>query len=202
MAVAGKSKKDVLQEFRSTEILEAARHVFALRGYHAATIDQIATHAGVAKGTVYLYFDSKRDLFLASLREGVLALHAEVAAQLRASPTPKSQLQAFINARFHYFSRNRDFFRIYYTEFPQLATVTGQPELQDLYEQQAQLLESVLADGIRSGHLRSCPVPSTARLVYDLIRSALAQHILNEPADNPHPEATVFNFIWKGISQS
>jgi AcrR family transcriptional regulator len=202
MALAGKTRKDVLQEFRTSELLDAARHVFALRGYHAATIDQIAAHAGVAKGTVYLYFDSKRELFLAALRQGVLALHAEVAHQLRAAPTPQAQLQAFINARFHYFSRHPDLFRIYYTEFPQLATPTASSEFHDLYEQQAKLLESVLADGIRSGHLRPCPVPSTARLVYDLIRSALAQHILHEAADNPHPEAAVFQFIWKGISPS
>jgi hypothetical protein len=71
MAIAGKTKKDVLLEFRTAEILDAARTVFAQRGFAGATIDAIALAAGVAKGTVYLYFESKRELFLASLREGV-----------------------------------------------------------------------------------------------------------------------------------
>src|SRR6188472_2603840 len=87
MAVLGRTKKDVILEFRTTEILEAARTVFASRGFDGATIDAIALTAGVAKGTVYLYFDSKRDLFLASMREGVLALHEEVSAAMNAATT-------------------------------------------------------------------------------------------------------------------
>lgn len=202
MAVAGKTKKDVLQEFRTTEILDAARTVFALKGFGGATIDSIALAAGVAKGTVYLYFDSKRDLFLASLREGVMALHSEVAAQMAAAQTSDAKLRAFISARFEYFSRNREFFRIYYTEFSQLiaGTANTQPEFQDLYEQQAALLESVLAEGIAAGQLRPCPTRPTARLVYDLVRASLAQHILNGVEEPPQvPVNLLFDFVWKGI---
>ncbi|MSV32312.1 MAG: TetR/AcrR family transcriptional regulator [Bryobacterales bacterium] len=202
MAVLGKTKKDVLLEFRTTEILDAARTVFASRGFEGATIDAIALTAGVAKGTVYLYFDSKRDLFLAALREGVLALHAEVAEEMYAAATCEAKLHAFIAGRFQYFSRNREFFRIYYREFTHLLTGTAnvQPEFQDLYEQQAALLEAVLADGVRSGQLRPFDVPKTARLIYDLIRAALAQYILHGEREAPDaPVRTVFDFVWKGI---
>lgn len=202
MAVAGKTKKDVLLEFRTAEILEAARTVFAQRGFGGATIDAIALAAGVAKGTVYLYFDSKRELFLASLREGVLALHAEVAVQMGAATTCEGKLHAFIAGRFEYFSRNREFFRIYYTEFSHLiaGTANAQPEFQDLYEQQASLLESVLADGIALGQLRPFDVPRTARLIYDLIRAALAQHILHGAEEAPEaPISSLYDFVWKGI---
>ena len=83
MGILGRSKKEVLLEFRTGEILAAARIVFARHGYGAATVDEIADAAGVAKGTVYLYFPSKRDLFLATLREGVEALHAEANREMR-----------------------------------------------------------------------------------------------------------------------
>ena len=202
MAVAGKTKKDVLLEFRTTEILEAARTVFSQKGFEGATIDAIALAAGVAKGTVYLYFPSKRDLFLASLREGVLALHAEVSERLAGADSCEGKLHAFIAGRFEYFSRNREFFRIYYTEFSHLiaGTANAQPEFQDLYEQQALLLETVLADGIAHGHMRSCDVPRTARMIYDLVRASLAQHILHDDAASPDaPVAALFDFVWKGI---
>jgi AcrR family transcriptional regulator len=202
MAVAGKTKKDVLLEFRTTEILDAARTVFSLKGFEGATIDAIALAAGVAKGTVYLYFDSKRDLFLASLREGVEALHAEVAVRMADADTCEGKLHAFIAGRFEYFSRNREFFRIYYTEFSQLiaGTANAQPEFKDLYEQQALLLEGVLADGISGGHMRPCHVPRTARMIYDLVRATLAQHILHDDADTPDASvASLFDFVWKGI---
>lgn len=200
MAVAGRTKKDVLLEFRTTEILQAARSVFAQKGFAAATIDNIAFTAGVAKGTVYLYFPSKRDLFLACLRLGVLELHAESTAAIEAAPTCAAKLFAFISVRFQYFSRNRDFFRIYYTEFSQLVTGNSQPEFQDLYEQQAGLLASVLSAGVAEGNLRPVAYPETARLIYDLVRAALAQHIMNGAAEAPEtPIQNLYNFVWKGI---
>jgi AcrR family transcriptional regulator len=48
---------------RRQQILLAAREVFAKRGYHQATIDDIVAHAGVARGTFYLYFEDKRSVF-------------------------------------------------------------------------------------------------------------------------------------------
>jgi len=62
MPVLGRTKKDVLSEFRKSELLTAARTVFGKKGFHDASIEEIAELAEVAKGTVYLYYRSKRDL--------------------------------------------------------------------------------------------------------------------------------------------
>ncbi len=48
---------------RRQQILNAARDVFARRGYHAAKIDEIVATAGIARGTFYLYFEDKRTIF-------------------------------------------------------------------------------------------------------------------------------------------
>ena len=202
MAVAGKTKRDVLLEFRTTEIIDAARRVFAVRGYGGATIDAIAIEAGVAKGTVYLYFESKRELFLACLREGVEALHAEVSLQMAAAATCEAKLRAFIGGRFEYFTRNREFFRIYYTEFSQViaGTANSQPEFQDLYEEQARQLEGVLLDGMAAGELRTVDGRRTARLIYDMVRAGLAHHILHGTEETPEAAVEdVCAFVWKGI---
>ncbi len=55
------------KEVRTAEIEQAARKVFLSRGFQAATIQEIAEHAGIAKGTVYLYYKSKDDLYTALL---------------------------------------------------------------------------------------------------------------------------------------
>jgi len=52
------------KETRIAEIQKAARRVFFEKGYQASTIDQVAREAGVAKGTVYFYFDNKDDLYI------------------------------------------------------------------------------------------------------------------------------------------
>lgn len=202
MQVLAKSRKEVLQEFRTGGILQAARAVFARNGYTSATIDEIAEAAGVAKGTVYLYFDSKRELFLATLREGVLELHAEVQRDIDSAASAAAKIRAFIHGRLHYCDRNRDFFRIYYTEFASLQVHASDesPAFQDLYNQQAALLESILRRGIRQGEIRSCNVPRTARLIYDLTRAAIARHV-RDGKSNHIKESTneLCDFIWRGI---
>ncbi len=58
---------------RPKEILDAAFEVFSRNGYAAASLDQVAERAGVTKGTIYVYFDSKEHLFITMVREIKLA---------------------------------------------------------------------------------------------------------------------------------
>ena len=57
---------------RPAELLAAALELFTERGYAATRLDEVAKRAGVSKGTVYLYFSSKEDLFKAVVREGLV----------------------------------------------------------------------------------------------------------------------------------
>ncbi len=56
--------QDELREQRRSAILETAAEIFAQKGYHRATIKEIAAAVGIAPGTIYLYFKDKRDLLL------------------------------------------------------------------------------------------------------------------------------------------
>ena len=80
-----KTKRDIVTEFRHGEILEAARRVFARRGFTEASVEAIAQEAGLAKGTVYLYYPSKRALYWAALRDGLVALSEELARRVAAA---------------------------------------------------------------------------------------------------------------------
>jgi AcrR family transcriptional regulator len=62
-----------LPEERPRQILEAALDVFAERGLSAARLEDIATRAGVSKGTIYLYFPNKEELFREVVRHSVIA---------------------------------------------------------------------------------------------------------------------------------
>src|SRR5207245_966193 len=100
MAAQPRTKQAVVTEFRCGTILEAARKIFAKKGYEAATVDDVAEAAGVAKGTLYLYFRSKREIYLTALRHDVLALNRETASRVQAAPAVEAQVRAFIDARF------------------------------------------------------------------------------------------------------
>jgi TetR/AcrR family transcriptional regulator, fatty acid metabolism regulator protein len=67
-----RSLRERQREERAVLILEAAQQVFAEKGYHDASIDEIAARTGVAKGTVYLHYASKQDLLVALLEQEVV----------------------------------------------------------------------------------------------------------------------------------
>src|SRR5258707_14774994 len=107
MPVMSRTKQEVVLEFRCSEILAAARKVFAKRGFDTATVDDIAAAAGVAKGTLYLYFRSKREIYLEALRRDVLALHEETNSRVAACDTAEEKIRAFIATRVKYLEANR-----------------------------------------------------------------------------------------------
>jgi AcrR family transcriptional regulator len=61
-------RSPVLRDERRAQLVAAAREVFGERGYHAATVDDITRAAGVAKGTFYLYFQEKREIYYELVR--------------------------------------------------------------------------------------------------------------------------------------
>ena len=98
MALPIRTKKDVVTEFRCSEILRAARSVFASKGYQAATVDDIAEFAGVAKGTIYCYFPSKFELFIGVLRGGMQELQELSATSMKAAQTAPAQAKPLQSA--------------------------------------------------------------------------------------------------------
>lgn len=198
MPLLGKTKKEVLSEFRCGEILDAAKRVFADKGFSVATVDDVAEAAGIAKGTIYLYFPSKREMFIAALRQGILAVNAETQRRIEAAEDTADKVRAFIETRMEFSDRDREFYRLYYAEFGNLGRVCQ--EFQDLYDQQADRLEKVLARGVRRGDVRRMNTAAAARIVYDITRGAIAQRILGWSQGPAHEDADfVFDIVWRGI---
>ena len=81
-------------------LIEAAAHVFAERGFHGASLDQVAAAAGFTKGAVYSNFKNKEDLFLALLEANrdreMDALYATLEAS-DSNSTPEAQLPQFVS---------------------------------------------------------------------------------------------------------
>lgn len=77
-------------------ILEAAVEVIAEKGLHETTIDEIAQRAGVAKGTVYLYFKNKESLLASLMQVGLEAFESAVRRRVAAHSEPVGQLKALI----------------------------------------------------------------------------------------------------------
>jgi AcrR family transcriptional regulator len=203
MPVLGRTKKEVLTEFRMAELLEAARKVFAEKGFHEATVDEIADAAGVAKGTVYLYYRSKRAIYWAALERGITALHDEVKTQLAREDTLENKIRAYIAIRIGYFEKNRDFFKIYLSEFGSAFTHPAQvrKDFGDLYLRQARVLEGVLREGIKRKLIRRIRTDTAALAISDLTRGVITQRLLGwSKGDVQSDIRFVFDLVWRGIA--
>src|SRR5260370_32050902 len=84
------------KDARPQEILEAALSVFAEKGFAAARMEQIAARAGVSKGTIYLYFDSKEAVFRALVHEMLGSQITRFADSARESSGPVAPILADI----------------------------------------------------------------------------------------------------------
>jgi AcrR family transcriptional regulator len=85
---------------RPDEIISAAVAVFSERGFAAARLDDIAARAGVSKGAIYLYFETKEDIFQAVVERAIAPDIDKVLAMVAAHPGPFADLARVVAGRF------------------------------------------------------------------------------------------------------
>src|SRR4028119_545272 len=82
------------KDSRPSELLDAALEIFVERGYAAARLEDVAAKAGVSKGTLYLYYDNKEELFKAVVRRSIAPLIADTPEMIAQSDKDSEALLA------------------------------------------------------------------------------------------------------------
>ncbi|HEY3012928.1 MAG TPA: TetR family transcriptional regulator [Gemmatimonadales bacterium] len=158
-------------EARPEEILDAAQKVFGKSGFARAKLDDVARLAGVSKGTLYLYFDSKETLFREMVRAKIVALVAESEAVLEAHAGSYRDLLVQLITGMFYSMRNQDVVQISrvaqaeFASFPELA----QFYFDEVIVRARRLVEQVLERGIAAGEFRPIPHGFGARALPSLL---------------------------------
>jgi AcrR family transcriptional regulator len=146
------SRRERLKREREARILEAAAAVFARKGFHQATIRDIAELADVADGTIYNYYANKRDLLVAMARHVIADSAVDTLAQSHTGDD-RGFLTAVLRDRFRLIERNPDFVRV------MLAEVWTDQEFRQQYLGEViapllQLMEGYLQARIQAGSVR------------------------------------------------
>src|SRR5262249_15956868 len=147
------------KDARPAEILAAALDCFAERGFAATRMDDVAARAGVTKGTVYLYFETKEDLFKALVRSELVPNVERLEAAATADVPPADLLRGlFALWATHVFpSRISVLPKLMLAEagnFPDLAKFY----LEEVVHRALALLRSILRRGVESGEFRPIDV--------------------------------------------
>ena len=163
------TKKELVTEFRTREILAAARRLMQGRGVEAVTMEEIAGAAGVAKGTVYLYFQSKDELVQALISQVGENILAEIEAVVEAPGTASQKVQQVASILLDYLMRERALFPAYARELlrgGRGAAKTYWRKLQEMEEKFVDLVTRLFAQGIAAGQF----IPANPRLLAFMLR--------------------------------
>jgi TetR/AcrR family fatty acid metabolism transcriptional regulator len=169
-------------------ILSAAERVFARRGFFAARVSEIAKDAGVADGTIYLYFKSKDELLISLFEARMKQVNAALRAAVAAAP-PAEQLGAFIRAYLRLVHEEPGAAEVLTIELRQSSKFMKEyenPEFADFLR----MLGGLIAKGQDTGELDDgVPAHIAARMIFGMLDElALAWVLAKQPINATKPK--------------
>jgi AcrR family transcriptional regulator len=188
-------------ERKHTAILDAARTVFSREGYAATSVDEVAAEAGIAKGTVYLYFKSKEELYLAALARDLRMFANQAREEMENVPTFREKIETFLRVRLEYCRAHEDFLRIYLSEYGKMwvNTPTGK-ELRRLQRHNMRHVASVVQKAIDAREIRNVSAPALAATLFDIARGLIERRLLGWKEFQVRGEIRfATDLLWQGI---
>ncbi len=176
-------------------IIAAALRLFARQPYQEVTMDSVAQLASVAKGTLYLYFDSKEALYL-----GILADGFEKARQNNADD-PQAQvaerLLRAIASSIEFANSHRDFLQLLATEEPRIAAARSRV-IQEYRQRGFDFFSSLIEEGMARGVFRRVDPRAAALTIMGAIRSLMLYY--DEPRDGAALSQELSRMVVEGLT--
>ena len=160
-------------------IIAAAAKLFGEKDYHDTTTAKIAESAGVAAGTIYIYFRSKEELLVAVFEE-FLGRHMDRLREgVEREKTPRDKLMRLLTLGLQLMQDNPDSARIFLSQLRQstkmITTVVKRSS-----RAYKDIIEDVLAEGARTGLCRDVNVPAAASMLFGAFQSTVLDWVANE----------------------
>lgn len=166
---------------RRSDILAAAKRVFAKKGYHATTIADIAKSAKLSYGSIYWYFDSKDALFHALMEseEQQLRKHVTEALATPASSSPDAPFRAAVRATFEFFEADRGLVKLLFRDSYALGD-RFEKHLFGIYEGFVGDIEAMVVDAQSHGLVIDAPARMVAFSVAALIGQIAHRRLITD----------------------
>ncbi|MGW7527861.1 TetR/AcrR family transcriptional regulator [Streptomyces sp. NPDC054783] len=200
--MGGAKTKRMPRAVREQQMLDAAVRIFGQRGYMAASMDEIAELAGVSKPLVYLYLNSKEDLFTACIRREATALTEAVRAGVHTDLPADRQLWDGLKAFFAHTAEHPDAWSVLHLQ----ARTHGDPFATEVAAMRREIVAFVtrlVAVAAREAHRDpGLPEHEVAGLAEALVGAAesLAAWANTTPGVTARQAATtLMNFAWSGL---
>ncbi|MBU2260486.1 MAG: TetR/AcrR family transcriptional regulator [Proteobacteria bacterium] len=166
---------------RRTEILDQAARIFAAKGFHSATVADIANASGFAIGTLYQFFESKEKLYAAVLTEKLGMMYAETQKAVEDEPELLKKIEVLVTSQFRFVENNTEFCSIF-IRGDYLSLSEGSKELRERmikdYAVYVSFVEGVMRKGIRAGVLKEMEPILMADALMGIINSYASKWLI------------------------
>lgn len=170
-------------EARRQEILAAAERLFSKNGFFKTSMAEIAAASQFAMGTLYRFFKSKEEIYISIVEAKVEELARLLDQAIAQATSAADKINAFIRVKLEYADRNRDFFRIYVSEWSgfewTIKSAFGE-RVWKLYTAQVDLVADLIRQGIRRNEFRKIDHKDGSLALHGMLNSTMYMWILQE----------------------
>ena len=190
------------QQRRAT-ILKAARKLFFTKGFRDTTIDELARVTELARGTVYLYFAGKEEIYATVLEEGLDIAYGLITASYSGEASPLENLLATLDASLRFQEENPEYSNVlmlHRLEIHDLLSAELQQRMRAKVERIQDWFRELLREGIARGDFREMPIEENVALLLALNRGfLLMQGGKHCPLDGEGMRAALHAFVAAGV---
>ena len=162
------------------QIIDAAVVVIAEHGYHQAQVSKIAKQAGVADGTIYLYFKNKEDILISLFQEKMGTLIESAEEKIKHLNDPKAKLLALIETHFEGLSSDRQLATVTQLELRQ-TNITLRHKINEVLKSYLQLIDNTLIEGKELGQFRAdLDVRIARQMIFGAMDETVTTWVMNE----------------------
>jgi AcrR family transcriptional regulator len=196
--------KRLSRKVREQQMLDAAVSVFAQRGYHETSMDDVAVRAGISKPMVYLYLGSKEELFARCLEQESRRLLDAIAAAVvdgKEPPPPDEQLWRALHAVFTVVSKHRDGWTVLHRQGMKATGALGE-RAAALRGQTIEVVRQLLAKAWATGRRRKAHAEELQMCAHALVGAAesVADWLADHPDVTPELAARrLMTISWVGL---
>ena len=166
------------KEEKRKKILEAAIRIFARNGYFNSRVSEIAKEAGVADGTIYIYFQSKEEVLAAIFEEALQQFIAISKETLKEVHEPARKLETIARLQLQYLGSNRDLAMVFQIEFRHNIMFMerfSKTRLRDYFA----IIQEAILDGQESGLFRNINSKFATKLFFGMIDELVTSWLIS-----------------------
>jgi AcrR family transcriptional regulator len=181
-------------------IIDAAVGVFSQKGFHKASVEEIAKRAGVGKGTIYNYFEDKSQLFAAAVAEGIEAIIAQLAAELESDLPFRQHLERLAEKNVSLYLKYGDLTKIFHHELSSGIHPKARRQIERVRSRYLDFIAENLCDGHRRGYLRQTDFKLSAVGIMGMLDALCDYQLRNrDTVDKKSVKDVIFMLLASGL---